>query len=217
MAIFRRSALPNTITVARIVLAPVVFLLLFVPSFTARFIAWILFLIAAFSDLWDGYLARKHGWISDFGKLLDPIADKLLLAATFIPFYILSRRPDGEGTLPVLGTFPLWIVLVVFGREALVTIIRSVLARRGVVIPAGKAGKLKAVFQNIFIGATIFWYALQSAAIDHGWSGRAWELWQGFHAFVLLGTLAIAVVLTVYSFAVYLWEWRRLMREAVSS
>ena len=54
-------------------------------------------------------------------------------------------------------------------------------------------------------------------AADHGWSGRGWELWQAFHAFVLLTSLAIAVFLTVYSFAVYLWEWRRLMREAVST
>ena len=97
------------------------------------------------------------------------------------------------------------------------TAIRSVLARKGVVIPAGKTGKLKAVFQNIFIGAAIFWYALQSAAADHGWTGRAWEAWQWFHAFVLLTALAIAVFLTVYSFAVYLWEWRRLVREAVSA
>jgi phosphatidylglycerophosphate synthase len=67
-------------------------LLLFVPTFTARFIAWLLFLIAAFSDLWDGHLARKYGWISDFGKLVDPIADKLLLVTTFVPFYILSHR-----------------------------------------------------------------------------------------------------------------------------
>ena len=97
------------------------------------------------------------------------------------------------------------------------TLIRSVLARRGVVIAAGKSGKLKAVFQNIFIGSTIFWYALQSAAADHGWSGGAWEAWQLFHAFVLLVTLAVAVFLTVYSLAIYLWEWRRLMRTAVSA
>jgi CDP-diacylglycerol--glycerol-3-phosphate 3-phosphatidyltransferase len=216
MPLFRRSALPNVITVARIVLAPLVFALLFVPTFTARFIGWILFLIAAFSDLWDGYLARKHGWISDFGKLLDPIADKLLLVATFVPFYLLSRREDADAVLPVLGTLPLWILLVIFGREALVTVIRSVLAGRGVVIPAGKSGKLKAVFQNIFIGTTIFWLALQSAAADHDWSGRPWEWWQAFHSFVLLTTLAIAVFLTVYSLAIYLWEWRRLMRDAVS-
>src|SRR3972149_1483519 len=97
MALLHRSTLPNAITVARIALAPVVGLLLFVPTFTARFIAWILFLIAAFSDLWDGYLARKHGWISDFGKLVDPIADKLLLIVTFVPFYILSHGASAHG------------------------------------------------------------------------------------------------------------------------
>jgi CDP-diacylglycerol--glycerol-3-phosphate 3-phosphatidyltransferase len=214
--IIERHALPNAITVGRIALAPVVAALLWIPTFTARFIAFILFLVAAFSDLWDGYLARKHGWISDFGKLLDPIADKLLLVATFVPFYLLSRREDADAVLPVLGTLPLWILLVIFGREALVTVIRSVLAGKGVVIPAGKSGKLKAVFQNIFIGTTIFWLALQSAAADHDWSGRPWEWWQAFHSFVLLTTLAIAVFLTVYSLAIYLWEWRRLMRDAVS-
>ena len=215
MPILRRDALPNVITVARIVLAPLVFALLFVPTFTARFIAWLLFLAAAFSDLWDGYLARKHGWISDFGKLVDPIADKLLLAATFLPFYLLSHRASPYGRFPIIDTFPLWIIIVVFGREALVTAIRSILARRGVVIPAGKAGKLKAVFQNIFIGTAIFWYALQAAALDRGWSGTAWDLWRGFHGTVFIVTLAIAVLLTVYSLAVYLWEWRRLMREAM--
>ena len=91
--VLRPSTLPNLITVARIVLAPVIFILLFVPTFSARLVAFVLFLMAAFSDLWDGHLARKHGWISDFGKLVDPIADKLLLAATFLPFYILSHRP----------------------------------------------------------------------------------------------------------------------------
>ncbi|MGH7507324.1 MAG: CDP-diacylglycerol--glycerol-3-phosphate 3-phosphatidyltransferase [Longimicrobiales bacterium] len=215
MPFFRRAALPNVITVARIVLAPIVFALIFVPTFTARLIAWLLFLIAAFSDLWDGYLARKHGWISDFGKLVDPIADKLLLVATFLPFYVLSHRDGPAGQLPIIGSFPLWILIVVFGREVLVTLIRSVVARRGIVIPAGRAGKLKAVFQNIFIGTVIFWYALQSSALANGWSGSAWDLWRGFHGFVFIVSLAIAVFLTVYSFGVYLWQWRRLVREAV--
>src|SRR5690606_1413816 len=155
---------------------------------------------AAFSDLWDGYLARKHGWISDFGKLVDPIADKLLLAATFVPFYLLSGSGSPDGQLPIITRLPLWIVLIVFGREALVTLIRSIVARNGVVIPAGRAGKLKAVFQNIFIGTAILWYALRSAATDHGWQGPVWELWRGFHGVVLVAGLAIAVILTVYSF-----------------
>jgi CDP-diacylglycerol--glycerol-3-phosphate 3-phosphatidyltransferase len=206
------STLPNIITVARIVLAPIVFALLFVPSFTARFVAWLLFLMAAFSDLWDGHLARKYGWISDFGKLVDPIADKLLLVATFVPFYLLSHRASPATQLPIMGALPLWILLVIFGRELLVTVIRSVAAGRGVVIPAGREGKLKAVFQNIFIGTTIFWLALRTAGEMRGWQGTFWMFWQAFHGFVLITSLVIALVLTVYSLVVYLNQWRRLLR-----
>jgi CDP-diacylglycerol--glycerol-3-phosphate 3-phosphatidyltransferase len=209
--VLKRSTLPNAITVARIVVTPAIVLLLFTPTFTARLAAFILFLAAAFSDLWDGYLARKHGWISDFGKLWDPIADKLLLGATFIPFYILSLRPVPETQIPIFGTLPLWVLLVVLGREALVTLIRSLVAHRGMVIPAGKAGKMKALFQNIFIGTTIFWFALRTAGATHGWVGDAWRNWQIFHGAVLIVTLAIAVLLTVYSMVVYLWEWRRIV------
>lgn len=212
MALLQRSTLPNAITVARIIMAPVVGVLLFVPTFTARFIAWLLFLIAAFSDLWDGHLARKYGWISDFGKLVDPIADKLLLALTFVPFYILSQRPaDPHGHLIAIGALPLWILVVVLGRELLITVIRSVAARQGTVIPAGASGKLKAVFQNIFIGTAIAWLALNSAALNRGWDTQAWEYWKVLHAFVFLTSLAIALLLTVYSLFVYLWEWRRII------
>ncbi len=214
MALFERSTLPNAITVARIALTPVVYVLLFVPTFTARFIAFLVFLAAAFSDLWDGYLARKHGWISNFGKLVDPIADKLLLVATFVPFYLISRRDAPDAPLPVFGELPVWVLLVIFGRELLVTAIRSYAARGGVVIAAGSSGKLKAVFQNIFIGTTIFWYALQSAAHDHAWRGEMWAHWQVFHSTVFLLTLGIALWLTVYSFGIYLYEWRRLLRAA---
>lgn len=203
-----RSTLPNAITVARIVLAPVVGFLLFIPSFTARLIAFLLFLVAAFSDLWDGYLARKHGWISDFGKLLDPVADKLLLVATFLPFYILSHHYLPHGRLIAIDAMPIAIIIIIFGRELLVTIIRAIAARRGTVIPAGKAGKLKAVFQNIFIGTTIAWLALQSAALNHQWDGPLWDFWRAFHGFVFLTTLTIAVFLTVSSLVVYLRQWR---------
>lgn len=208
----RQSTLPNVITVTRIALTPVVFVLLFMPTFSARLLAFILFLVAAFSDLFDGHLARKYGWISDFGKLIDPVADKLLLVATFLPFYILSHRPGLATKLPVIDVLPLWVLLVVLAREALVTLLRSIAARRGQVIPAGKAGKLKAVFQNIFIGTTIFWYALRTAGAERGWNGAFWSGWQALHATVLLLTLAIAVVLTVWSLVVYLWGWRTGLR-----
>jgi CDP-diacylglycerol---glycerol-3-phosphate 3-phosphatidyltransferase len=209
-----RSALPNVITIARIALAPVVGYLVFIPTFTARLLAFILFLIAAFSDLWDGHLARKYGWISDFGKLVDPIADKLLLVMTFLPFYILSQREgDPHGELVVIGTMPLWILLVIFGRELLITIIRSIAANRGVVIPAGQSGKLKAVFQNIFIGTAIAWLAINSAALNEGWYGmQSWTYWTWFHGFVFMTSLIIAIFLTVYSLVVYLREWRKLIR-----
>ena len=205
-----RSTLPNIITVARIIMAPMVSVLLFVPTFTARLISWLLFLVAAFSDLWDGYLARKHGWISDFGKLLDPIADKLLLLCTFVPFYIISHRPGWENALPLIGALPLWILLIIFGRELLITAVRSYAAGRGVVIPAGRAGKQKAVFQNIFVGVTVLWYALQSAAFNRGWNTNLWSTWQIIHGWLFMTSLALAVLLTVYSMVVYLRAWRSL-------
>jgi CDP-diacylglycerol--glycerol-3-phosphate 3-phosphatidyltransferase len=162
--------LPNIITVTRILLTPLILFLLFVPSFVARFTAFILFLIAAISDLWDGHLARKHGWVTDFGKVFDPIADKLLLVTMLVAFYILTR-PARSLTLPVIGGFPMWLLLVIFGREFLITAIRWLAARRGVVIASGKAGKFKAWFQNIFIGASARW---PSTAVESRWCyGRA--------------------------------------------
>ncbi|MCI0436721.1 MAG: CDP-diacylglycerol--glycerol-3-phosphate 3-phosphatidyltransferase [Gemmatimonadetes bacterium] len=211
----RRSTIPNAITVSRIALAPVIFLLLFVPTFPARLAAFVLFLVAAFSDLWDGYLARKHGWISDFGKLFDPIADKLLMVATFVPFYVLTHPVTEMTRLPWLESLPLWVVLVVFGREALITGIRWLAARRGSVMPAGRAGKMKALFQNIFIGATILWFALRTAAVNGAWSGEFWSFWLVFHGTFLLVSLIIAVVLTVYSLVVYLREWRLQLRSVL--
>jgi CDP-diacylglycerol---glycerol-3-phosphate 3-phosphatidyltransferase len=206
--------LPNLITIARIFLAVVIIPLLFVESFTARLIAFIIFLIAAFSDLWDGHLARTRGLITDLGKLLDPLADKLLLAATFVPFYILSHRPGPEANFPWFGgILPLWILVVIFGREIFITLFRSYAARQGVVIAAGQSGKYKALSQNIFIGSAILWYALQSAALARGWSGSFWRGWQTFHFSFAVFFLGLAVILTVYSMAVYLWSYRALVLE----
>ena len=110
--------LPNLITIARILLAVVIVPLLFVDRFGPRLLAFIIFLVAAFSDLWDGHIARSRGLITNLGKLLDPIADKLLLTATFVPFYILSHRPGPLARFPWFGdVLPLWIVLVIFGAS----------------------------------------------------------------------------------------------------
>src|SRR5690554_373443 len=185
MGLLKRSTLPNALTVLRVILAPAIFFLVFLSGFGARALAFVLFLVAALSDVWDGHLARKHGWISDFGKLMDPLADKLLLVATLVPLYILSHRLAPVGELPVWGVLPLWVLLVVFGRELLITLLRARAARQGVAVPAGKSGKYKATFQNIFSGSAILWYAFQTAALEQGWDGDLWSGWQIFHGSVV--------------------------------
>ena len=209
MPLFEPRTIPNIITLARIAMAPAVFFLIMADGFLPRILAFFLFLAAAFSDLWDGHLARKHGWISDFGKLMDPIADKLLLLATFIPFYLLSHQPGAEGDLPYWGELPVWVLVVIFGRELLVTVVRQVAARRGRVIPAGSAGKYKAVVQSIFSGAALLWYALLAAADAQGWQSDVWEGWQTWiHGPILAASLLLAIILTVYSMLLYFWRWR---------
>jgi len=203
---------PNAITVARIAVCPVIFWLALSPSVTQRYAAFVFFVLAAFSDLWDGYIARKHGLITDLGKLLDPVADKLLLVSTFVPFYILAGGSDAGGQVPFLGGFPLWIIAVVFGRELFVTVFRGWATRRGVVIAAGTSGKYKTLTQNFFIGGLLLWYPLAQTGADAGWSGGAWAYWQSIHTVWIVVMLALAVVLTVYSMIDYLWSYRALVR-----
>ncbi|MGI9626869.1 MAG: CDP-diacylglycerol--glycerol-3-phosphate 3-phosphatidyltransferase [Longimicrobiales bacterium] len=211
-----RLNLPNAITVARILVCPLISYLALSGSVPARYWAFVLFVFAALSDLWDGYLARKHGLITDVGKLLDPIADKLLLVSTFIPFYFIAQRPDDLDRVPWWGTFPLWVVLVVLGRELLVTLFRSYAARRGVVISAGQSGKYKAFIQNLFIGGLLLWYPLVRDGVRLGWSGSAWAGWRFFHEAWIGILLAVAVILTVYSMVDYLWSYRAVVRRGQS-
>lgn len=203
-----RFTLPNVITVARIAVCPLIFILAMSPGVGERLWAFVLFVVAGLSDVWDGWLARKYGWITDLGKLLDPLADKLLLAATFIPFYLLSHRGEAFH-LPWWGPLPLWVVLVIFGRELLITVFRSYAARRGVVIAAGVTGKRKALLQSLFIGGLLFWYPLTQLAAERGWEGfAAWRYWAGFHGAWIAVTLTLALILTVYSMLDYLWRYR---------
>ncbi|MEX1258174.1 MAG: CDP-alcohol phosphatidyltransferase family protein [Gemmatimonadota bacterium] len=207
-----RLNLPNSITVARIGACPLLAALVFSRSALVLFVAFVVFLAAALSDLWDGYLARKHGWITDTGKLLDPLADKLLLAATFVPFYVVSHRPDPATDLPWWGSLPLWVVLIIFGREATVSLVRWWAARRGFVLAAGRSGKLKTLTQNIFSGALILWYALVRLAADRGWEGSAfWSFWRRLHGSFVGLSLGLALFLTVYSMGVYYWQNRDLL------
>jgi CDP-diacylglycerol--glycerol-3-phosphate 3-phosphatidyltransferase len=206
-----RLTLPNVITFGRIVVCPVIFFLALAPGLGARFAAFGLFVAAGLSDVWDGYLARKHGWITDMGKLLDPLADKLLLLATWVPFFLISHRGTEAAEIPFLGPMPLWILVVILGRELFITVFRSWAARKGVVIAAGSAGKQKALFQSLFAGGLLLWYPLLAVAVDRGWVGALWTGWSLFHRVFVTVTLAVAVVLTVYSMLDYLWRYRSLL------
>lgn len=207
-----RLTLPNAITIARIIACPVLFFLAMSPSVGARLWAFVLFVAAGLSDVWDGYLARRYGWITDMGKLLDPVADKLLLAATLIPFYLLSNYGSDLGLVPWWGHLPLWVLLVIFGREVLITVFRSYAVRRGVVIAAGLTGKRKTLLQSLFSGGLLLWYPLLMLAEERGWEQSAvWRGWAAFHGGWVAITLALALFLTVYSMLDYLWRYRSLL------
>jgi CDP-diacylglycerol--glycerol-3-phosphate 3-phosphatidyltransferase len=203
--------LPNAITVGRIIACPAIYFLALSPSVSARFAAFVLFVGAGLSDLWDGHLARKHGWITDVGKLLDPVADKLLLACTLIPFYLISHRGTEADLIPWWGMLPLWVLIVILGRELLVTLFRQWAARQDVVIAAGTSGKYKAFLQNLFSGGLLLWYPLQGFASARGFDGLLYGAFVQFHAAWIGVTLLIALILTIYSMVDYLWSYRALM------
>ena len=203
-----RITLPNIITFARIAACPVIFFLAISPQMGARVWAFVLFVAAGLSDVWDGYLARRYDLITDTGKLLDPLADKLLLVSTLVPFYIVSHSGREVDLIPWWGAMPLWVIVVIFGRELFMTVFRGYAARRGVVIPAGKSGKRKALFQALFIGGLLLWYPLRMYAESRGWNGELWAFWTQFHGAWVGIMLGLAIVLTVYSMVDYLWSYR---------
>jgi len=204
--------LPNILTLARIGLAPVIALLPFIEGYWPKVIAFVIFVAAAVSDVIDGYLARRSRQVTDLGKLLDPAADKALLIATLVPIYWLTRHPTVLYGIKWWGSLPLWVAVMLVGRELLMTLFRWEAQKRGVVIPAGREGKLKAIFQYIFIGATIAWFAWKDFLLKTGFTGRLRDAWDEFHGAFVAVTLALAVVLTLYSFAVYLYKYRALFR-----
>ena len=196
--------LPNALTVGRIAVTPLIAVLPFASSWVLRLIAFILFTLAALTDYVDGKVARSRKEVTDLGKLLDPLADKLLLLGTLIPMYLLASRFPFRTPLGDVG-LPWWIVAIVLGREVFMTLFRQAAARRGVVIAAIGPAKWKTGFQLVWQGSAYFWFFAATLADSRGWTTN--ELWHGFELFNgIVGTLMmiIAVVLTVYSFALYL-------------
>jgi CDP-diacylglycerol--glycerol-3-phosphate 3-phosphatidyltransferase len=126
--------LPNALTMLRILAVPVVVVALLDETPNGDTLAAIVFALAAFTDGLDGYLARSRDAVTNFGKLVDPLADKLLITAALV-------------SLVSLGRCPAWVAMVIIAREFAVTTLRAVAAERGVVIQASWLGKVKTALQ----------------------------------------------------------------------
>jgi phosphatidylglycerophosphate synthase len=222
--------LPNAVTAGRIAVTPLIAWLPLAPSSGLRLTAFVLFIVAAVTDYLDGQLARSRKQETDLGRLLDPLADKLLLLGTFIPMFILMR-PSSHGeesmTSRILanvmpfhtpfGDVPLtwWILAIVLGREAFMTIFRQAAARRGVVIAAIGPAKWKTTFQWIWVGAAYFWFFAATLAVRRQWGeGGAWGLFANFNGLVGVCAMIGALALTLYSLALYLRSYGRVFTGA---
>lgn len=212
--------LPNTITAGRILAAPFIAALPFIASPTVRLVAFLLYVAAAVTDYYDGMLARTRNLITDLGRLLDPLADKLLLFATLIPMFVLmapssdplipTRAESIEaGRLPFHTPFgpvwlPWWVVAIVIGREIFMTVFRQAAARRGVVISAIGPAKWKTGFQSLWVGSAYFWFFIATLAASRAWTNAAWRGFAYFNGMVGTVAMVTSVVLTLYSLALYM-------------
>lgn len=225
--------LPNAISAARIILAPLIAVLPLVASPSWRSVAFVLYVLVAVSDYWDGWLARTRGLVTDLGKALDPLADKLLLVATFFPMLVLQgsptdpvavflahnlRLPAGSAfAFPFVtwfGTFtlPWWVVAVVLGREAFMTAFRGAAQSKGVVIAAIGPAKWKAGMQYVWVGAAYFLFAAVTQAQRRPAESALWDVLTMSASAIGVVTMWIAVVLTLYSLVLYLRRYGALVR-----
>ncbi|TFD88257.1 CDP-diacylglycerol--glycerol-3-phosphate 3-phosphatidyltransferase [Cryobacterium serini] len=181
---------PNLITVVRILLAPVFIWMLLAangPQDALRWAAAVLFIIAIATDGIDGMIARRHNLVTDLGKILDPIADKILTGGALV-------------CLSILGELPWWVTIVILVREIGITVFRFVMLRDRV-IPASRGGKLKTIAQSVSISLALL--PFQPVFGE-------WVDW------VNTATMTIALVLTVVSGLDYLISAWRLRKHDVA-
>ena len=152
---------PNFLTLLRIALAPVFMFFFLLDSFYMRLIALGLFVVAALTDLADGYYARKLGVITGFGKFMDPLADKILVSSALISFIALGY------------VTPLPVILIV-GREFLITGLRLMAAYMGVVIPPSRMAKIKTFLQMTVVGVVMGYICFESALIHFDSPAQDW-------------------------------------------
>jgi len=180
--------IPNLLSMSRILSVPVFIILMLEPSPVRALIAGIVFALASATDWLDGHLARKWGQVTKIGKLLDPIADKILVMSALV--ILVEIRSD---------VVPAWIAIVIIGREFAVTGLRSIASSEGFVIPAETSGKYK-------VGAQIT--AVLSLLLDY-YLNREWLRDLGWYA------LWIAMVLSLYSAVLYFkMYWNKLSKRS---
>lgn len=181
--------LPNRLTLLRVFLIPVFLLFFYLDFAGSGFLALGVFIAASLTDLLDGRIARSRGLVTDFGKFMDPLADKLLVVSALI--CLMDR-----------GHAPALVVIILVSREFLVTSLRLVAAPRGIVIAADRWGKYKTASQMAWISVALLLLALGQLGIAV--PGAVAVEW----AFILLVT-----ALTVISGANYLWKNRQVLKD----
>lgn len=189
--------LPNLLTLSRIPIIFGVVALLYLPMTGASTMAFILFVIGAITDWADGYVARKQGLVSNFGKLMDALTDKVFMVGLFITMVVLGELP---------GLWSLFLLLLILSREFLITGLRLVAASSGIILAAEKSGKHKTVSQIVSAILLLLAIAIRKDFPNlfpeiFGYSFDAILHWAGVLFFVL------AAVLTVSSGTVYMIKY----------
>ncbi len=186
--------LPNKLTVVRIILVPL-FLLLFMVQFPFHYLAaGLVFGAAALTDMFDGKIARSRNLITNLGKFLDPLADKMLTTAAFLGFL-------------AVGCIDVWAIMLILTREFMVTSVRLLAAKDGNVIAASNAGKLKTVMQFV----AIIYMIVALEVCSHQDAMLAPQCSTMFDVFLFVGQILvwISVVLTITSGVQYVWNGRK--------
>lgn len=148
--------IPNVLSLSRVILIPLFIFFLSKKTIPGWFGALAVFGIASFTDLLDGWSARKLGLESEFGKFFDPLADKVLVISALIAILILD---------PYLQIFDLWMIFVIAGRDVLITVMRYMAIRRGRPLRTSRFGKLKTAFQMVSIGIILMIYIVKSSKL----------------------------------------------------
>jgi len=174
--------LPNILTLSRILAVPLLVFLLWKPSWWDYGITFVLYCIVGITDYFDGYLARAQGTVSRLGVFLDPIADKIMVAAVIV-MLVSSRASSGE---PVIHGFHIIPALVILLREIIVSGLREFLAGLQVSVPVSQLAKWKTTFQLVSLGALILagavpqWPVIHQAGLLFLWAAAALTLVTGW-------------------------------------